>query len=63
MTAPRIAVGATDPKGGMTLGELATFVARARADKTPDDTPISGALGWSQQVQRLETRPDKRKAR
>lgn len=59
MTAPRIAVSADDRKAGMTLDELTRFVVGARTNGTPGDTPIYGTLGWKQQVQQLETRPDK----
>lgn len=57
--AVRLGIYAEDRKRGMTLDEVTNFVAQAHAAGTPLDTPVYGRLGFRQQVQQLETRPDK----
>lgn len=57
--APRIGLEAEDRKTGMTLDELTNFVSQAHHAGTPSHTPVHAVLGWRQQIQSIETRPDK----
>lgn len=57
--APRVHVEALDRKVGMTLDELLIFVSQAHHAGTPGSTRVHAVLGWRQQIQSIETRPDK----
>lgn len=58
-TAPRIGLDCEDRRYGMTLDELTTFVSQAHSASVPPDTPLGATLGWRQQIQKIETHPER----
>ncbi len=53
MTTVSIGLNAADPRRGLTLAELGSFVQRALREDLDPTTPVTVRVGWSGQIRRI----------